>query len=266
MLSPASRAALKGSLKESRSSRDSNLLREDVGDGNGAVAELAQAQLVEYPQHHAGLLLGKRHRHPQIGAHELQEVGGGEGVGAGEAQLAQQGLAHQGIGGGRGQLRLGPAAVGQVVVKPGPLGGGGGGKGVAEGGGGGDGQAVAPGYPVLLAEKEEAEQGAGDSLLVGHALLGGDEVGVKGDGVDLPVGDEDLAVAVGDNAAGGLHRLRGGDLGGGAGPVLTAMDNLGVVEDAREEEEAEEEEAQEKAGAAVKAFFVGHGGNSLGVE
>ena len=55
--------------------------------------------------------------------------------------------------------------------EPGPLGSGGLGEGVAVGLSGGDGQAVAPGYAVLLEEGENAQKGPGHGGLMGLALL-----------------------------------------------------------------------------------------------
>ena len=250
--------ALKGPVVEDGDELHGQVLREDVGHGHRVGCQLAQAQLVEHAQHQPGLLAGEVGGHAEVGPHELQEVGGGEGRGAGELQLVQQGLAHEGGGGGRGQLGAGPLPVRQIVGEPGPLGPGGVSEGVAVGLGIVDGQAVAPGYAVVLEEGENAQKGPGHGGLVGLAVLVRDEVRVKGDGVDLPVGDEDLAVAVHDDAPGGLHGLGGGDLDGGAGQILAAVDDLGVVEDACKQGEAENIRTDQEVCPPVEAFFVGH--------
>ena len=87
----------------------------------------------------------------------------------------------------------------------------------------GDGQVVAPGHALLLAELNQAE----NSLVA--VVVRGEEGGVKGQVVGGAVGDQGLAVAVGDDAPGGLHRFRPGDGPDGLRGVLLMVNDLNAV-------------------------------------
>ena len=209
-----------------------HVLGEAVGHVDGLrLGEGAQGELVEHPQHHPRLAVGEEGGDIEILPHEGEEVVRGEGPGV-QAHVRLQGAAHEGIGGVLGELGVGPAPVHEVVPEPGALGAGRRAEGVGKGGLLAEGQAVVPGDAIGLTELREAQYRPGDVLLGGGAAVGGgDQGGVEGDGVDLPVRGEDLPVAVGEDAPGGLHGLGGGALGVGLGEVDAAVDNLGVVED-----------------------------------
>ena len=240
------------------------ILREHIGHrGSPLAVQGAQGQLIEYAQHQTGLLAGKIHRNPEIGPHQLHQMGGGEGGGGLKAHLLKELAAHEREGGGGRQLAVGPAAVRQEVLEASALGTAGGGEGVGEGGLGGDGQAVVPLHAALLAQPDQAQHRPGHALLTGDALLAGDLVRVKGDGINLLVGDQDLPVAVGDAPPGALHGLGGCHLGGGAGQILAAIDDLRRVEDADKEDQAQGKNEQEDICPPVETLFICHGRTSF---
>ena len=97
-------------------------------------------------------------------------------------------------------------------------------QGIGEGGGVGDGQVVLPLHALGLTQLQQLQNGL---VLI---LAGLQEAGVEGEVVGGAAGDHGLAVAVGNKAAGGLHRLRPGDGADGLGEVVVVIGDLDIKE------------------------------------
>ena len=87
------------------------------------------------------------------------------------------------------------------------------------------GQGVVPGHLVLLTKLNQAP----DGRIFPRIIVVKDRI-VQCKRIGEAIGYQHLAVAVGDNAAGGLHRFRGSVAGDGLGAVLAAVDDLGGTE------------------------------------
>ena len=88
----------------------------------------------------------------------------------------------------------------------------------------GDGQGIRPLHLVLLTEVNEPPDGGVEGGVLRKDIPG------ELQRVDLLVGYQHLAVAVGDDAAAGLHRLLGGIGGNGLRPVLIPLPDLVDIE------------------------------------
>ena len=245
-----------------------HILRENIGGHIEAVAhQPAQLQLVEDPQHQPGLLLGApqvRVLQAEVRPHQIHQGLGGE-LAVHRPQLGLKGGAHGWVGSLGSDLTVGPPVLRQVPLEAAALGGGGGGSGVDEGLRPGEGEGVGPLHAAGLTLADQPQHRPGHRLVVALALRRLDQIRVDGDGVALPVAHQHLAVAVGDDPPGRLHRLRGGDLGGGPGQVGVVVHHLGVVEHRNEQPQAQGENPHQNAGAEMKLFAAAdvvlvHGG------
>ena len=239
------------------------VLRQEVGHRGGVPLQRAQAQLIEDPQHHPGLRLRKVLRDAELPAHQPHQVLRRQAGGGGQLERLHQLPAHQGQLGLLRDLRRGPVSVPQEVLEPEPLGA----PRLLEGVGVrpalGHGQPVLPDDALLPEQLQKPQHGPGHALGVDRVPLRGDEVRlvrhqvrIEAHGIDLPVGDQHLPVPVRDLSPEGLHLLGGGDLGGGFGPVVRPVDDLGVVEDAHEKDQADDIGGDQKVGPSEEVFFV----------
>ena len=260
--------AVKAAVVEQGDEVHRHVLRKNIGGHIEAVAHHpAQLQLVEDPQHQPGLLLGApqvRVLQAEVRPHQIHQGLGGE-LAVHRPQLGLKGGAHGGVGGLGSDLTVGPPVLRQVPLEAAALGGGGGGSGVDEGLRPGEGEGVGPLHAAGLTLADQPQHRPGHRLVVALALRRLDQVRVDGDGVALPVAHQHLAVAVGDDPPGRLHRLRGGDLGGGPGQVGVVVHHLGVVEHRNKQPQAQGENPHQNAGAEMKLFAAAdvvlvHGG------
>ena len=221
-------------------------LRKDIG--RPAVHHGAVVQLVQYSGHGAHI----RALQLQLKAlpHFFQQfLGGGKGGALGP------------VGGGvidplhlYGQPpQAGEAGGGAALF----IGGGileGGVRGVAEGGLGGNGEGV---LPLHAGIPGNADQGQEDVVAV---FLHG--VGVQGDLIGDPVGDQHPAVPVQDVPPGGLHGLGLRNAVLGAGQILRPVDHLGVIEGGAQPEQNDGQQEEHPQPPTVKLFFL-HGARPL---
>ena len=124
--------------------------------------------------------------------------------------------------------------------------------GVAVGGQAGNGQVVAPGDALRLAELDEAQNG-----LVA-VFPRAEEVRVEGQIIGGAVADQGPAVAVGDDAPGGLHLLRPHDGADGLGGVVVVMDNLHVVEHEEVSRQGQHQEGGQQIETGILHFLAVH--------
>ena len=127
-------------------------------------------------------------------------------------------------------------------------------RGVAEGGLGGNGEGV---LPLHAGIPGNADQGQEDVVAV---FLHG--VGVQGDLIGDPVGDQHPAVPVQDVPPGGLHGLGLRNAVLGAGQILRPVDHLGVIEGGAQPEQNDGQQEEHPQPPTVKLFFL-HGARPL---
>ena len=204
-----------------------------------------QPQFIEDSGYQPGLLVGELGIDAKVLPHQLQKGLGGENIVA-CLQIFLEGLGHPGVGIGGGEDLVRPLAPLQVFLKPGAAVGAGGSGGVDKGLGFGNGQGVGPLHPLLLTQLQQPQDGPADSNVPVLAFHSFNQIQIQGNGVDLLVGHQHLAVAVGENTPGGLHRLGGGYLAGGFGQVRVFVDYLGVIQDNDEADKAQGEKAQQQ--------------------
>ena len=169
----------------------------DVG---GGVHNGPHRQLIADADDLPGLLHGEGGVDLKVVPQQPQQ-GVGTGPGVGELQLLQGLVGEDRVHVLLRRLLLRPAAADQKVGKAAAGGGVGVEEGVGVGGLGGDGQGVHPRDTVLLTQMDEAQ----DRLVL--VRPSGELGAVEGDVEHLPVAHQHLAVAVGDHAPAGLHRL-----------------------------------------------------------
>lgn len=102
-----------------------------------------------------------------------------------------------------------------------------------------------------------ADQGQEDVVAV---FLHG--VGVQGDLIGDPVGDQHPAVPVQDVPPGGLHGLGLRNAVLGAGQILRPVDHLGVIEGGAQPEQNDGQQEEHPQPPTVKLFFL-HGARPL---
>ena len=94
-------------------------------------------------------------------------------------------------------------------------------------------------------------------------LIGRERGGIKSQCIDSFVAHHDLAVAVGEDAAGGTDILLMGNGGGGALQTFLAVDHLCVKKNGKEAQQAEEKKQKQDNNALGKLFCV-HGNSFPG--
>ena len=276
-----------GAVVEQGDGRRVDILRQHIGVG---VGEVAAADLVLDPQHHAGLQLAELRGQGEVVPHELDQAGGGDAgpLQHGARQLAGAQLLQQGGGpfGVRVQVLVLQDVVGGVLPLPVLVHGlqqGGmvqeirpqgvrrliqilqvgeeaafgrvvqGVQRVGEGRGPGDGQVVLPGDPLVPAQLQQPEDGLAGVLVLPQ------QGGVEGQVVGGAAGHQHLSVPVRQVAPGGLHRLRPGDIPDGAGVVVFIVRDLGVVQHPQIQRHHGEEQRRQDVQPEMVLFLVVHG-------
>ena len=204
-----------------------------VGKDVLCVRQTLHRQLIPHPGDGPGLVVG-------IAAVDFEQL----------PQLGHEPVRLQG-GGHLGQLGIGDALVlqeqGEALAVLG--------VGIAVGRGFAQGQGIVPNGVVLGAQVRQPQDG-GVQVLVILKILGGED-----QGIGQPVGHQHLAVAVGDDPPGGLHRLAGGVAGQGLGPVFLPVKDLGIVHHPGEGQQAQAHQPRQRPDAGphrVKCVFL-HG-------
>ena len=251
---PANNGALKAAVVEDRNELHGDIPGEDIAVD---IYQLPELQLVEDPQHLAGLLIGQVLIQVEVLPHQLQQLRGGDDL-IGEVQLPAEGGDSRRVQGLRRQLVLRPFPVRQILLEPGSLGIPNLRGGVGEGRSGGNGEIVLPGHAVIPTQPNQPEHRPAHAPLMGdlRVRIRRDLGGVEGDGIDLLVGHQDLPVPVGDDAPGGLHSLLMGYLGSGSAEIVLVVNHLGLIQKSGEGEHGQDEHHQQKTQTAVKSLGI----------
>ena len=268
-----------------------DVLGQDVGHGG---ADAAQVQLVLDAQHQPGLPQGERRGEVKVLPHPLQQRLGGDAGGSEElgrqvlgGQQVQQVLPQLALPQGLLLLRQLPLGLrqlrqGRVVLAsrghglrmleevggqrlprgvqgleigeeaalehrvPQLV------QGVGVGQLAGDGEVFDPVHAVGLAQLDQAENGP---VLILPLLQ---KAGVEGQVVGGAVSNQQPAVAVGDDAPGGLHGLRSGDGVDGLGGVVLVVDHLDAVQNAQIDQQDGRQQNAQKIEAKITGFVLIH--------
>ena len=194
------------------------LHRHIAGEGVGTSCDVPQGQLVAHTDDSPCVGVGVAVRH----AVELAQLG-----------HEQRGL----LRGPQGTHRDGGQILRLQIFPEGTLVGGGGvGKGrlLAHR------QGVRPLDVVAAAQLQQPEDGVVAVRVAFKFLVG------KHQRIGQPVGDQHLAVAVGDDATGGLHRLSGGVAGQRASLIVRSVEDLSIVQHAAEDQQDHPEDQYQR--------------------
>ena len=118
----------------------------------------------------------------------------------------------------------------------------------------GNGQRVHPHRIRLLTQADQPPDGVVKRIVGGEGLL------AEGQGIGQTVGYQHLAVAVGDHAAAGLHRLPCGVGGDGLGAVFAAVQDLGVIQRRQKQQQHQSQRRRQHIQAAAGGMGILHHG------
>ena len=118
----------------------------------------------------------------------------------------------------------------------------------------GNGQRVHPDRVRLLTQADQLPDGVVELGVRLEGLL------AEGQGIGQTVGHQHLAVAVGDDAAAGLHRLPCGVGGNGLGTVFAAVQNLGVIQRRQKQQQHQSQSSHQNIQAAAGGMGILHHG------